>query len=221
MFRMSALLVLLGGMPGALAAPALPAPAGKKAIDAAWAVAGPADAGAGAPPRVAVDDKGTVTLRDRGMLVSRHPYGPVTVSFRWKWAEVEWKAGESADHLGVGLRLAGPPGEKTNYHIDDGLLVTLVPNAGGKVVINVVRPQAGGLMIQELDDKPVPLKRGAEYAVKVVDEGEVVRVVVDGKEVASARVPAGGQGLVAVHSQPPFGGPVAAVVRELRAERKK
>jgi hypothetical protein len=220
MVRISALL-LLSGLPGALAAPTLPeTPAGKKAIDAAWATAGPAESDAGAPPRVAVNEKGTVTLRDRGMLISREPRGPVTVSFRWEWAEGEGKGGEFADHLAVGLRLAAPPGEKTNHHITDGLVVSLVPNSGGKVVIDVRRPRGGGLMIQELADKPVPLKRGTEYTVKVVDEGEVIRVVLDGKEVASAQV-AAGKGLVAVYSRPPFGGPTAAVVRELRAEGKE
>ena len=221
MFRFPILLALLSGLPGALAAPALPAPAGKKAIDAAWAAAGPPAAEAGSPARVAVDDKGTVTLRDRGMLVSRQPHGPVTVSFRWTCADGEGTAGGPADYLAVALRLAGTPGEATNHQVTDGVVVSLVPNAGGKVVIDVRRPRGGGFVIQELADNPVPLRRGTEYAVKVVDEGEAIRVVLDGKEVAAARVEAG-KGLVAVCSRPPAAGPTAAVlVRELRAEGKK
>jgi hypothetical protein len=199
-------------------APALDKPVGKKAIDADWAIAGPADAGA--PARAEIDEQGTVTLRDRGGLVSREPHGPVTISFRWRWAEGKGEAGKFADHLAVGLRLAGPPDEKTNVYVINGLVVSLVPNAGGKVVIDVRRPQGLGLNIRELADKPVPLKRGTEYAVTIVDEGEVVRVVLDGKEVASARL-AAGKGLIAVQSRPPFGGPTAAVVRGLRVEGKK
>ena len=202
----------------------------KQAVEDAWAVVpgGRKDD----PPRVKLDDSGTVTLRDRGALVTRTPHGPVTVSFRLKWPEPEGGAGDVTHYLGIGFRLTGPPVAEWNDQIVDGLVVGLFPNKGGKVVIDVRKSMGRGGTLREIADNPVPLKSGVEYAVRVVDDGTSVRVVLDGKEVARGQLADGkdvvspqvaaGTGLITVFNRPTGRGTMGeAVVRNLRIEAKK
>ncbi len=151
MFRIAVVLVILSSLPGALAAPALSEQTGKAAIDAAWTVFAPADIDTtirfrkefleepkDRPPRVAVDEKGTITLRNCGMLLSKEPRGPVTISFRMKWAEREGDLKKFSDQVAVAFRLASQPNVKMNYKIVEGLVVSLILYEEGKVV--VMRP---------------------------------------------------------------------------------
>ena len=81
---------------------------GKKALEAAWRAADTVSIAEGEfKQSVLIGADGTVTLRNRGMLVSRQPYAKAVVSLRWKWTEGHSENGQYPDHLAVALRSGG------------------------------------------------------------------------------------------------------------------
>lgn len=205
----------------AFGAPALPPEklTGKDAIDAAWRAGDSVSEAEGEfKQSVQIGADGAVTLRNRGMLVSRQPHAKAVVSLRWKWTEGHRENGPYPDHLAVVLRTGGQQRADWAFEIVDGIVVRLCPSAGGFVTIEEFKPVG---VPRQLARAAVALKKGTVYALKVDDEGTLIRVSVDGKELLSFPVQEG-QGRVSLYNREPVAGVVKeSVVTELRIEGKK
>lgn len=165
-------------------------------------------------PKAGIGDKGVVTLANRGMLVTREKRGKGTVSFAWAWTEGDDETGLYPDILVVGLRCSGTQKPQWSHEAADGVLVRFSPGGGGTVSIEDTATDAA---------PPAPVrmvfKKGTEYRIAVIDEGNRVRVVIEGKEILTAGVKDRVEGYTALYNREPVAGvPHRSVVQHLRLE---
>ena len=91
-------------------------------------------------------------------------------------------------------------------------------NRGGQVRVEEFKKDGDSRLLAR---EPIALTKGTEYTLKVEDEGDTIRVTVDGKGLLAVPVQEG-KGLVALYNREPVAGVAKeSVVTELRVERKK
>jgi len=176
------------------------------------AVSGPADEwapgfGSRLAPYVHITDE-CVTLRNRGILVSKKMYDEVAISFTWKWTEGD-EAGKYQDHLCVVFGTDGEQRPAWSHEIDHGTLVRLNPGSGG---ITVELWQTAAREARQLGSKDgFTFARGMEYDVRMVVKDGKLTVFVDGTEAVTVDLPKEYQrGRVAIYDRES----VAGVVKE-------
>ena len=148
-------------------------------------------------PKAEIGDKGTVTLQNRGMLVTKDKRGKGTVSFSWKWTEGN---DEYPDSLVVALRCEGKQNGKWSHEVPDGLLVRFSPGGGTLSINDTAKDET-----RQLAPVKMAFEQGVEYKIAIIDEGTRIRVVVGSKEALTADVKQG-EGYTALYNREPVAG---------------
>jgi hypothetical protein len=169
-------------------------------------------------PTAEIMKDGKVVLANRGAIASTKEYGAVTISFSWQWTQGDDETGKYPDHLSIALRTTGKQRAEWSHEIDEGIVVKLVPNAGGSVVIEEYKQGQPALPVAS---KKCEFKMGKTYKVLVKDEGKKLTVSIDGKVIVEAKVDEG-KGYAVLYGREP----VAAARKEseitnLKAEAAK
>lgn len=149
----------------------------------AWKAAEPAFE-SGSPsmcPTVEIAPGGTVTLVNRGMLISRNGVEHFRLKFRWTW--VEGQLPVYPDHLAVVFRTDGKR-RPWAFEIQQGLVVRFNP-AGAVILEEWNLGEAAGQVIARTPHK---FKMHKPYNISITDNGDSVTIRIDGSEVLMARV---------------------------------
>lgn len=150
-------------------------------------------------PRSGVrEEGGHMRLLNRGYLVTEKEFsGPISVSFDWKWLDIDSHPHYS-EQLAVVLRTTGRPREQHSFEVKDGVVVRFDAQ-GGRITVSLAKEDPSGFLdeigstlstdsghrfqISPALTKRIPMPAEKWHGIRIADDGRIVAVYLSGPEV--------------------------------------
>ncbi|MBI1902162.1 MAG: hypothetical protein HYS13_13760 [Planctomycetia bacterium] len=142
---------------------------------------------------------GTISLANRGCIVSSDEWEKFVLTTSWKWTEGQ-EQDAYQDVLAIAFGSDGSLSEKWSHEATNGLRVAFEAHGSKATLL-----KAGGEVLASKEG--IAFSRGTAYNIRIHVDGKKVFVDVDGKSVLEADLPTGTKGKVAIYNREP----VAAV----------